>query len=201
MGKHKSRRQLINQSVRNEDLHLIDQLLRKTANGMDCIFFKAALANKISIINHLVTKYDYDINKQARDKKTALYIALCKDGDDELIQFLVNHGANLHIRYHDDVTILMCSACRMDSKFMRIFLEHGANVYEVDDQGQTALHIAAKRDNLAHMILLIEFGADINQKDYFNKKAKDYMTEGTYAIFIKELEQRFYMKPAVEKKS
>jgi ankyrin repeat protein len=87
--------------------------------------------------------------------------------------FLLEHGANVHIRDDDGIDITTRAADIRDTdEYLKLTLEHGGDVnsYSVANQSimeGTPLIAAIRSKNLSNVILLLEKGADPNLFWYY----------------------------------
>lgn len=163
----------------------------------------AAERGHVEIVRELLTRADVDVNHVNNLGWTALLEAIVlSDGGkrhQQIVQLLVDHGANLNIADKDGVTPLeharargfkeiarilekateakdmqlIVAAGRGDSESVKQLLAQGASVYARDRSGRTALVAAAYRNDLAIAELLIRAGADVNAQD--NTKQSAYL--------------------------
>jgi len=98
-----------------------------------------------------------DINARNRDGETPLHNAV-KNGNKELIEFLLTQGARINAQDNQGETPLHKAD---NTKIIELLLQHKANINAQDNWGNTPLHIAAW-NNLDAVKLLIEQGAAIN---------------------------------------
>lgn len=163
----------------------------------------AAERGHVEIVRDLLTRTDVDVNHVNNLGWTALLeaIILSNGGDQhqQIVQLLVDHGANINIPDKDGITPLeharargftvieqiLLTAARArdqglilaaeqgDMERVRQLLEQGASVMAQDEQGKTALIVAAYQNNLSIADLLIQSGADVNVQD--NTKQSAYL--------------------------
>lgn len=88
----------------------------------------------------------------------------CECGLREVVQLLVDGGANIHHTSVDGSNSLHLAAMRTDDDdfFVNILLNHGININAVDMNGNTALHKAVRLGRLNIVKSLLNHGADIN---------------------------------------
>lgn len=101
--------------------------------------------------------------------------AVCNDNA-AMIEFMIAHGADVHIRTEDGATpLLQCldrfwsrgigseSTCDSNGMIVRALLKAGACANVIDDYGRTALGKAAAVGNLEAVIALVEAGANLDK--------------------------------------
>lgn len=151
--------------------------------------------NRIKEIMTLFKKAGYDINGFVNDDSDTLLNYNCKYGFKELIDLLLQSGADVNIANRFGETPLM-RICKKDSSEMEnlqvIMLENGADVTAKDQNGHTALHYAAKNGshsaakNMAEM--LFEFGkVDVGAVSNEGKTALDIAAEADNEPLVKWL--------------
>ena len=84
-----------------------------------------------------------------------------EDGDEEIVQALVNHGADVNGRGRDQKTPLMCAAEWGNSEIIQKLLDLGARLDLTDARQDTAMILATKRGNIQAVVSLARNGADV----------------------------------------
>lgn len=102
-----------------------------------------------------------------------LYIAAIK-GRRELLQLLLERGADVNLANADGHTALHCSSEKGYGEVVEVLLSHGAIVDKVDNHEITPLHKAANFNHPATVTALCTRGADMNKAD----------SEGTTPLFV-----------------
>lgn len=117
-----------------------------------------------TIVDTLLEKGS-DVNEEnERDKKTPLSLAAMY-GDVELIQILLDKGANIKTADQANIPLLGYAAVGKDENIVRELLNRGADVTKKGAGGATPLMHAMTRPDHAITRLLLENGADVNDKD------------------------------------
>jgi hypothetical protein len=108
------------------------------------------------------------VNEQRQD----IPVEIAFPDDTEIVNLLIEHGADIEARDQEDATPLMRAAAFGQTGIVRALLDHGANVRAKDKYGNTALIAAACEcavvdmpETLPSMKLLLEKGADVNAKN------------------------------------
>jgi ankyrin repeat protein len=161
----------------------------------------AAERGHVSIVHELLTRTDVDVNHVNDLGWTALLEAIVlSDGGprhQQIVQLLVDHGADVTIPDKNGVTalqhaqvrgfkeieqILLATATALDLQiihaagtgdleYVRQLLVQGASVHAQDADGRTALIAAAYRNDLPMVDILIEAGSDVNKQDETQQSA------------------------------
>lgn len=103
---------------------------------------------------------------------TPLFAAVA-GGYVDIMNCLVENGADVNARTYDNCTPLIRASALGDIDVVTFLVEHGANVNLQDKDGETALHYAVRhRRNSYNDVLscLIKHGADVNAR------SNDYLT-------------------------
>ncbi|XP_058793747.1 serine/threonine-protein phosphatase 6 regulatory ankyrin repeat subunit A-like [Phymastichus coffea] len=105
------------------------------------------------------------VNALAADGKTPLYVGLEFDRH-EIVNVLLEHGANVHVRDNTNSSTLLHTAARYDNKIMiEKLIAIGADIHSRDISGKTPLQVAAHHGKEAAQLLL-SLGADKSLQDY-----------------------------------
>jgi len=123
--------------------------------------------------------------------RTALIRAARWSSDTDVLQVLIEHGADVNVANNVGLTPLMHAASsNRNPDILRFLIEHGANVNVADTRGRTALMRAAQYTRSLGVIeLLLDNGADASMKCDEGKNALDYSTERRN---INNLSRRIY---------
>lgn len=122
----------------------------------------------------ILLENEVDVNETDENGNTALfYSSLIVNLDLEIINLLLNYGANVNIQNKVGYTALMDAVEANNLDLIRLLLAHRANPdlkeYEV---GETALFIAVEDESLeAVKILILEGKANINLQDEIGNTA------------------------------
>ncbi len=169
----------------------------------------------VEIVKELLSRTGIDVNHVNNLGWTALLEAIIlSDGGEkhqQIVQLLVDHGANINLPDKDGVTpleharargfkeierILNTAAQEMgrrlivaagqgDIQNVKALLSQGASVQAQDENGRTALIAAAYRNDLAIADLLIQAGADVNIQDKTKQSAYLIATSEGYLELLK----------------
>jgi len=127
----------------------------------------AAYEGDMKKVKEIIDRDPNEINVQDEQGFTPLHLASGK-GHIEIVEFLLNHGADIESEIFDGETPLMLAAryARCGKyETIKTLLEHGAKVNHRDEDGRTALHDAAMYSGKEVINLLISYGADVNARE------------------------------------
>jgi len=127
----------------------------------------AAYEGDLKKVKEIIDRDPNQINVQDAQGFTPLHLASGK-GHIEIVEFLLNHGADIELEILNGETPLMLAAQYArhgQYETIKTLLEHGAMVNHKDENSRTALHNAAMYRGKEIMNLLISYGADVNARD------------------------------------
>jgi len=106
------------------------------------------------------------------DGAVLMWAAFCNENP-EVIEVLLDAGAEVNARSNRGYTALMCAAWRnKNPEVFRVLLEAGADVNARDKTGMTPLILAAIRDdNLEVIRVFLEAGAHVNARTRYDRTA------------------------------
>ena len=169
----------------------------------------AAERGHIEIVKTLLTQSDVDVNHVNNLGWTALMeaIVLGVGGDthQQIVQLLVDHGADISIpdnegvtpfahaqsRGYTEIAKILIDAVERDQRLIAVaadgdveavkaLLVQGASVHAADNNGVTALIAAAYPNHTKVAQLLIDAGADVNRQDRTQQSAYLISTSDGY---------------------
>ena len=108
----------------------------------------------------LLLKNDAKIEEVTDLKQTPLLLA-AKNGFFEIGKFLIQHGANVNVKDHQEFTPLHHAIMSTQIEFAKLLLNNGSLV-ETPGNGNQPIHEAR---NIEALRLLIDHGANVNAKD------------------------------------
>ena len=89
----------------------------------------------------------------------------CKSGNEKIVKYLVEHGADVNKEDKDGKTPLFGACWEGHENIVKYLVEHRANVNEEDEDGRTPLFEACRKGNENIVKYLVEHGADVNKED------------------------------------
>ena len=106
-----------------------------------------------------------------------MLIKAAESGRLRVVQYLVDHGADIHIRTKFENTALMGASLFGHLGIVKYLVSRGANVNDQNAGGETALMRAAGQRHLGVVKYLLQHGADVNVQDRFGGTA---LMKGAY---------------------
>jgi len=98
---------------------------------------------------------------------TPLHEAICSQQSVDFVQFMLDHGANIHSNDDEGLTAFYraCTFYKCNFEVAKLLLERGAYVDHKDKRQRTPLFHAASQRNVELIELLLDNGAAIDGKD------------------------------------
>lgn len=118
--------------------------------------------NDIVTVKKLLNKEN--INIQDKYGQSLLFLA-AYDGHIDLVELLINEGANLDTKTEYGSTALMAASIHNNSDVVSFLINSGANLDIQNNKGETALYVAAYEGQLKNIELLIAKNANMDIKD------------------------------------
>jgi len=128
----------------------------------------------------------------ARDMKngyTPLSLSLFASRHKELVQLLVEKGADVNAMAASGATPLFFAVLRDQKDDVQFLLDHGANVNLADAYGDTILDCALHLQYGSLVQMLVEKGADVNALDQSQHRPLTYalqMDDHKWADYLKK---------------
>jgi ankyrin repeat protein len=147
----------------------------------------SATWNKIENVK-LLLKAGLDINSKNRFGKTPLFEAVSGFGSVELIQFMINSGADVHTVSNRGTALLHMAVTDKKNK-IDVLISAGANVNVLDRDLDTPLMYATNAGaEVENILALLKAGADKTLKNSRGKTAYDYaVAKNKYPQWVLEL--------------
>lgn len=120
---------------------------------------------KVKELVALLLKKGVPINCHDENEGTTPLIGACISGQDELINFLLESGADVNMPDFLGNTPLIAESQAGYAPMVKRFLDKGAQVNHVNNEGNTALYIACFIERVEIVKLLLQAGADVNLKN------------------------------------
>ncbi len=125
--------------------------------------YYAALCGFQDLVNRLIIRYSQDVNADGGYHTRPLVAALAGEHF-QTADLLRHHGADAHIRGHDETTLLHSAAYYGDLKVVLKLIEYEADINARDGYGWTPVHDASRGyyvQSGSVLLLLLEHGGDV----------------------------------------
>ncbi len=160
--------ELIRNNQSSNDLQTIQQQSQNWNANITCSLFRESENGNLNKVRDITSRYNV-IDQQNEDGDTPLILAMMND-QLELVQFLVNVGANIELKNNYGCNVLSFAVIRGNQYFTELFLKKGIDINFKDSKEKSLLEISLDLC-LEDMIgFLIERGAKI---EYASVKVAD----------------------------
>lgn len=135
-------------------------------NGVETTDMRNAFVWALTNGNEIVAQFliERGIDTTVASQVPPLIIA-ARHGHKNIVNLLLDHGANIHAENHFGRTALIEACLKGHNAMVKILLERGANVLESDSSGRTPLHKVAEKALTSLVVLLLENGANVHCQD------------------------------------
>lgn len=166
---------------RIQDLEMFEAVARflhlssgEEMDEIENVFFPSLVCSAVKMGNvsrlESLQKYGANLLSCDYDGRTPLHVA-ASDGLYDIVEFLLNNGALVHVRDRDDNTPLM-SAIKADHfEIIELFIQCGGHLTASPLSIGEMLCSAAARGNVARLTSFQKAGADMNQPDVSGRTA------------------------------
>ncbi len=114
----------------------------------------------------------------------------------ETAKALVDHGANIDLRFNDGATAFMIAAATGNTQIVRYLLSLGTNIYLKNQNGETAEMLALRKNRLN----IIEIIKEAEQGEYYKNLKKKIVAEEKHIQQIAEEERKIKEARLAEEK-
>ncbi|KAF4106883.1 poly [ADP-ribose] polymerase tankyrase-2 isoform X2 [Onychostoma macrolepis] len=143
--------------------------------------FEACRSGDLERVKKLVCPVNVNSRDTAGRKSTPLHFA-AGFGRREVVDYLLQHGANVHAR-DDGGLISLHNACSFGhAEVVNLLLQHGADANSRDNWNYTPLHEAAIKGKIDVCIVLLQHGAEPTIRNTDGRTALDLAEPSTKAI-------------------
>ncbi len=152
---------------------LLHSILENDAEGVRFALANGADSNLRmnlrDVSEHPVTFVDFvrllfhrTVSTKANNSKTALMFAVT-NGDREIAEALLEHGANVNTRLDNGTTALLSVASKAKPEMLAELLAKGADIHTANRQGDTPLLIAAQNGLTDNVTTLLAKGENVHE--------------------------------------
>ena len=143
-------------------LYVIEHRLR-TATVRDLI--RAVHAQDKREVGEILKRQPELVNARNRAGLTALYLVCGPPGPIDMVEFLIEKGADVNTRMGNKETALIMAIKSLQPEIVKLLLSNGADPDATTGGGDHVLFIAAQQGRKDLIKLLVEYGANVNAKN------------------------------------
>jgi ankyrin repeat protein len=152
-------------------------------------------------VKRYATQHPEELNSKIKSGWTALKIAVVGCQNIQIIEFLLDQGADLDLQDSDGWSALMEASANKNEYIVKFLLEKGANPNLQNKLGKTALIIAIKRAASLKIIeLLLDNGANIHLKNEKGNSALKIARKCNQKQIIKMCRKRKFKHYSIKNK-
>ncbi|RDW69262.1 hypothetical protein BP6252_08282 [Coleophoma cylindrospora] len=120
-----------------------------------------------------------DITAKDKNGWTVLHYALSRWEGEDMVEILVNHGANVNAAANDGTTPLHCAVNNNKLHGAKILLQHSVSTEAKDSAGRTPMYVAVQKKRLDMVAILMKGGAVCNRLAWTKDRPdlKDFFEE------------------------
>ncbi|KAL6597975.1 ankyrin repeat-containing domain protein [Neocallimastix sp. 'constans'] len=115
----------------------------------------------LSNLKQQFEKYKLKINYNDNDNK--YLFSACKNGNENIVKYLVELGANISKEDVNGATPLFYACENGNENLVKYLVEHGADIYKEDENGETSLFYTCQNGNENLVKYLVEHEANVNK--------------------------------------
>lgn len=131
---------------------------------------------KVAIVKNLL-RYNVNVNKKGGIVSITPFHRGCQNGNEEIIQLLLDKNANINDGGTIGYTPLMYAIDKCNEETPKILINKGANINAQGLLKETALMLATKKNKNEIVKILLESGANKFLQEEDEKTALDYAKE------------------------
>ena len=155
------------------------------------LMLASKLCNNKGMVSLLV-EHGADMNLQDRNGETAIHFTIDNHddcyyfGDDNVLKFLVENGADVNARTTENCTPLMRASFKGCYGVLNFLVEHGADIDLQDKHGDTALHYAVRGKDIDVVRRLL---FSLNASPLCNKRGLTPLLYASNALMFSMVEE------------
>jgi ankyrin repeat protein len=124
----------------------------------------ASILNKVRSGTLDTAQSRYDADEDGKDEAMVSLHAAVKEGNVEVVQLMLERGADINSRDAHNRTPLQRAASSGKLDVARLLVDRGAEVEPPDRRGWTPLHSASRYGHLEISRILVDHGANVNAR-------------------------------------
>jgi ankyrin repeat protein len=122
-------------------------------------------ANRHRGVAELLGSEEIDLDAKGDNYNTTLLMVAAQRGHGDLVELLLNAGAEIHAKGHSGSTALMEAVEHDQEEIVELLLDRGADIHGRSEKGSTLLMLPIYWDVKFMVELLLKKGADVHAKD------------------------------------
>ena len=158
-----------------EILEKVPEIVTTSSDKYFCFYLHLACMHDQAKICEELLRYGAEVNRTDDQQDTPLHIALDHDASTDLIQALLNHGANVSSQNLQGLSPFHNACASGSLEYVEQLIKYAKGpLIETDQFGQNGLHIAVQNwnkfktfeDLLGSIVCIVDSGVDLNAQDY-----------------------------------
>jgi len=165
---------LINKLIKNNEIQLLNIIFGYFKfYDNDFIYmllyqYKNKTPTSVTYLNGIMSNNQYIIStNHSMENFQYYFVKVCEDGKENIIKYLIEHGADINKAYQFKENTLHCACQKGNEKIVKYLIENGADVNKVNRYNETPLYCACFEGNEKIAKYLIEHGDNIKIVDTF----------------------------------
>ena len=140
----------------------LDALFELIEDRNTKLLFYATRRSQRNVIRYCIENLRVDVNSKGKNGETPLIIA-CKNRNDDVVEYLIEHGAETNEKMEGNSTALMFACVGCFQNIVKMLIEFDADVNIVDDRHNSPLLFAVNGGHLEIARMLREAGAEVDK--------------------------------------
>lgn len=140
----------------------LDALFELIEDRNTKLLFYATRHNQKNVIKYCIENLRVDVNSKGENGEIPLIIA-CRNGYDDVVEYLIEHGAETNEKMEGGSTALMFACVGCFQNIVKMLIECDADVNIVDDRHNSPLLFAVNGGHLEIAKMLREAGAEVDK--------------------------------------
>ncbi len=188
IGKHKIIEELLHSLIKSEEEFTTEYLVDFVLEDDDLNSQQTIFKSSVEVLGE----------KEFKRKVQELTFIAANEGWVHVLEWCLDHGANVNSINKKGETILHVAAKRGDKTVAELALSKGANIEARDNEKRTALHYAVSKGKVAMIRSLIEKGANFRAEAKFSDNILHIVMVETKEKFRNEILEFLMDLPGIE---
>ncbi|MHB2015539.1 MAG: ankyrin repeat domain-containing protein [Candidatus Xenobia bacterium] len=144
----------LSNALRGRSTNVVMALIDEGADVRDSLNDAVGYTNKLEVVSRIIEKGG-DVNVRSKDQSTPLMQAAQSSRNNDAIELLLKHGAQIDAVDAEHRTPLMTAITWGNAPSAILFIERGADVNLPDAYGNTPLHVAKLLPEMKDVVALL----------------------------------------------